>query len=278
MPPPVRRFSPAPGITVDVTLNSISISGRLECWGPEATAARAAQIQATLRRVWTRHFDDGFDVRCTVNVSYRPDSQTAADAVQIEIVAMAGPSNVSRSWGVGSRQMQLNANSADVYTWVVAHEFGHILGLADRYSEGIVSSVCGRFGCQRTNVVEHGYEGNLMGSHLGGMSSQNLSDLNEETAPSPWWIDDDDEVRTWVFSHSVEDVRALPTSQKIAAIQTLLGGWISDEDLNAIIRILQSVTDATEANRIRGAIDARTFSSLGQRTRYRLALAHMPGA
>jgi hypothetical protein len=38
---PVGRFSPAPGIFVDRTEKSVVITGAMELYGPEASAARA---------------------------------------------------------------------------------------------------------------------------------------------------------------------------------------------------------------------------------------------
>jgi hypothetical protein len=59
-------------------------------------------------------------------------------------------------------------------------------------------------------------------------------------------------------------------------IGTLMGGWISDADIAAIARICSSVTSKEEANAIRKGIDVLKFSSLGQRTRVRVAFSQMP--
>ena len=62
-----------------------------------------------------------------------------SNATQIEVLSgvQNSTSFVRRSWLVGSRYMRFYlSNNLD---WVPAHEFGHLLGLGDRYSEGIIS-------------------------------------------------------------------------------------------------------------------------------------------
>jgi hypothetical protein len=172
--------------------------------------------------------------------------------------------------------MVLNLNSAEALTWVVAHEFGHIIGLRDRYSESIMSRARGSFGGQRTNTVEAGYEGNLMGVHQGKLESRNVRDLVAETAPG--MLDDDNQVRDWISRHSRPELGALSANIKIRMITTLMGGWISDDDVSAMQQICRSVTDSGEARAIRGAITPRLIdmTSLGQRTQMRVALSQMP--
>ena len=52
---------------------------------------------------------------------------------------MRAPSQVS----VLTREMTLNANQTEAFPWLAAHEFGHVPGLKDRYSESIISSADG---------------------------------------------------------------------------------------------------------------------------------------
>jgi Domain of unknown function (DUF4157) len=270
---PVARFSPAPGIVVDRTERSVSISGAMELYGAEATPARAASIQSSINTTWTRTFPDGYSVTCNITVTHRGPGSSAGTATQIEAARISGPSHVS---SLGTRSMTLNANESDAFTWTPAHEFGHIIGLDDRYSESIMSSIGGMFGGTRTATVVPGYAGNVMAQTGGVLESKNVRDIAEENEPSPYWINDDDQVRDWVNAHSLSDVGRLSTPNKLRAIRTLMGGWISDEDVAAIVRICRSVTTRTEADAIRGAVDVLQMSSIGQRTTVRVAFAGMP--
>lgn len=273
---PIGRFSPAPGIWVDRTDRSIRITGTMETYGAEANIARTRTIQQSINSTWTSRFPDGYSIACNVTVTYRGTGASASsNKAQIEILNMAGPSNVSNLPFNGNK-MTLNATSQDVFTWVVAHEFGHVIGLDDRYSESIFSSIGGRFGCTRTNTVHPGYAGNMMAVHNGTLSSQNVADIASENDPSPYWINDDDHVRNWVRSHPTADITSLSTAHKLAAIRVLMSGWISSDDMGAIRKICQSVRDRNQANLIRNRIDLLTFTSLGQRMEMRIILTQMP--
>jgi hypothetical protein len=274
---PVQRYSPAPAIWVDRTDKSITITGEMELFGPEATSARAQSIQDSINNTWTQTFTDGYVVKCNITVRHRGPGVKAKDVTQIETDKMSGPSNVNRGWtSLGSRRMELNANESNAYTWTPAHEFGHILGMDDRYSESIMSRIKGQFGGQRTNTVHDGYAGNLMAVDNGKIESKNVRDLAVENEPSRWWINDDDQVRDWVNAHPLSDITKLSGDSKLRMIHTLMGGWISDSDLQAIKRIAASVTDAIEADRLRKGVDMTDFWSIGQRTAARVAFAKMP--
>lgn len=271
---PVARFSPAPGLILERTEKSVTISGKMELYGPEANAARAASIQNSINTTWTHTFPDGYSVTCNITVTYRGPGSTAGSATQIEADKLAGPSHVSP--GLGGRTMTLNANEATAFTWTSAHEFGHIIGLNDHYSESIISKVKGRLGGKRTTTIQSGYGGNIMAVSGGALESKNIRDIAEENEPSPYWINDDDQVRDWITGHSPSAIGKLSTPNKLKAIKTLMGGWISDADVTAIARICSSVTTKTEADAIRDGVDLLDFSSLGQRTRVRVAFVQMP--
>jgi hypothetical protein len=57
----------------------------------------------------------------------------------------------------------------------------------------------------------------------------------------------------------------------------LASGWISDDDVDAMLRICSSVTTGTEAKSIQNGVDLKLFSSIGQRTRMRVGFSQMPG-
>jgi hypothetical protein len=275
---PIGRYSPAPGIWVDRTEGSFRISGSMEMYGDEATVARASTVEQSINRIWTKTFSDGYSVTCNITVRYRgPGTGASSNAAQIEVLNpfFNGPSNVNTMPGMGNK-MTLNASSPNVFTWTAAHEFGHVIGLEDKYSESIVSSVRGTFGGTRTNTIQPGYEGNLMGAHGGTLGSRNLADLGSENEPSPFWMNDDDNVRNWVNVRPPAEIGRLSTTIKLRAIRTLMRGWISDEDVSAMGKICGSVTTRAEADAIRRGINLLDFTSIGQRTQMRVIFSRMP--
>jgi Domain of unknown function (DUF4157) len=271
---PVAKFSPSPGLFIERTENSVTISGAMELYGSQANASRAASIQTSINTTWTKIFPDGHSVSCNITVAYRGKGSKPGNATQIETDNTLGPSHVL--YGLNARSMTLNSNESGAFTWTPAHEFGHIIGLDDRYSEGIISKVKGLFGRERTTTTQSGYEGNLMAVHGGALESKNVQDIAKENEPSAYWINDDDQVRDWVNGHSFSDIGKLSTNNKLKAIKTLMGGWISDDDVAAITRICSSVTSSNEANTIRSGVNILGMTSTGQRTMVRLAFSNMP--
>src|SRR5262249_7258828 len=109
---PVERFSPNPGLWIDRTDNSITITGSMEMSGAQATAARALSVQSSINSVWTATFSGGFAVASRVSVRYL-GTGSASGVTQIIAVNMAGPSNVAGS----PRVMTLNATERLAFTW-----------------------------------------------------------------------------------------------------------------------------------------------------------------
>jgi len=269
---PVGRFSPARGVWVDRTLKSVTITGMLEMYGPEATIERAQQVQNTLNTVWTQDFPDGYAVKCNVVVRYRAPGSQDSGVTQIEVLRMVAPTSTLQTLS----RIQLNANETNVFNWAVAHEFGHLIGLRDRYTESIVSKIGGRLGRPRTVEIQPGYDGNLMAQDQGTLEGKNIADLAAETNPSSAWINDDNHVREWVNAHTPEEIRLLPASDKIKAIRTLMSGWICDGDVAAIVQICKSVNASPEARAIRDAVPVGDIVFQGQRYTVQMALDNMP--
>ncbi|MCW5748970.1 MAG: hypothetical protein KIT36_22460 [Alphaproteobacteria bacterium] len=270
---PVSRFSPSAGLWVDINGGSVVITGSMEMYGEEANAERAKSVQDSINKTWTKTFPDGYLVQTSVTVTYRGPGSAAGNATQIEVKKMSGASNVASSGG--GRKMTLNSTSQDVYTWVCAHEFGHVIGLDDRYTED-VGDVRQALGTPRHTTPTSGYNGNIMAEHGGGLESKNVGDVAAENNPSSWWVNDDDNVRNWVNSHGGPDIARLSTAAKLNAINILMSGWISDDDMDCIIKIMRNVRDKAEADAIRKGIDPLDFTSIGQRTQFRVAAARMP--
>lgn len=177
---PSGTANPGPGITVSYHDKSVTTSAALEVSGPEADATKASTIQGNINRRWTGSFPDGYAISTTARVSARAAGAGAAgDSTDIELTKSGGrPSVTGRHWLVGSRYVSLNLDRPNATDYTVAHEFGHLLGLGDRYSEGIVSRIGGLlFGSQRTTTPDAGYENNIMGVSGGDLESANVRDL-----------------------------------------------------------------------------------------------------
>jgi len=271
---PVGRFVPSPGITVDRSGTSVLIVGQMELSGPEATSIRADSVERSINDMWTRTFKDGFVITCKIHVSYRGPGTSAGASTQITAEKTAGPSHVRPA--IHGRAMILNANESDAFTWTPAHEFGHILGMKDRYSESIVSKIKSLWGGRRSTTVQSGYDKNLMGVVNGSLESKNVADIIAENEPSAYWKNDDDYIVSWVGSHSVAELAKLPTAEKLRAIWILQGGWISGDDLQAMGKICGVVKTTTEAASLRRGINLLIFSDIGQRTSMRVFLSKMP--
>lgn len=273
---PFGRFSPAKGLTVDTNDKSITITGQMEVYGSDATAPDAVRIQNTINKTWTQTFPDGYRVTCNVTVRYRAPGVPAGNVAQIEIVKTSGASNVNY---LNGRKMTLNTTThRDLrLDWTAAHEFGHVIGMEDRYSESIMSKLKNIVGMEREGTVAHkGYEGNLMGASGGAIGSQNLRDAIVENQPSPFWMNDDDQVRNWITSRASSEISNLSAANKIKAIKVLMGGWISDDDMRCIEKICLSVKTGAEARTIEASVQLNDFTSLGQRTQMRVIFSRMP--
>jgi hypothetical protein len=269
---PVQRFSPVPSIFLDRTGKHVDITGRMEMSGDEATMVRAASVQHHINNTWTQSFDDGYSCKCNITVRYlAPGVSPTPSTFQIYAKKQAGPSNV---YGVFTKAMELNASEKDTFTWTCAHEFGHVLGLEDKYVEGLISSIKGQFGGERTATVQPGYEGNLMAKTGGKFSGKNIADLIAEDEPSDF--DDDDQIRLWIIAHTRAQLSHVPDRDKLKMIEVLQSGWFSNDDLWAVKQICDSVLTQRGAEMIRNGIDLDDFNNSAQRAEVQAAFNRMP--
>jgi hypothetical protein len=104
----------------------------------------------------------------------------------------------------------------------------------------------------------------------GGLAGEAVADVLYEEATI-----DDDEIRSWVAGHDLNALGLLPVAEKLRLIFSMMKGWVSDDDIAAIVRILQSVTSGAEMGRLREQLRPQLLylSSVGQRTEIRVALA-----
>lgn len=273
-------FSPAQGIKVDRIERTIEISGGLDIFGTAATSAIAFTIQNTINHSWTKRFTDGFEIKCAVVATMRAPGASfnpAAFPVEVlDLVNAQAPSYVGWDSTGKPFKMTLNNKGTAVYSWVAAHEFGHVLRLADRYSESAASQASGMAGGARTTTVQAGYEKNIMGVHLGDLESKNVGDYINQTGKQTSWFMSDVQARDWILSHTAAQIGSLSTAGKIKALDLLYTGWISDNDLKAMVAVCGSVTTPVEAKAIRDSFDLGGMGGIGQRLQMKMALDNMP--
>jgi hypothetical protein len=107
----------------------------------------------------------------------------------------------------------------------------------------------------------------------GSIAGEELADVVYDEATV-----DDDEIRAWLSSTDLGSIGRTPASEKIRLIFSLMKGWISGDDVDAMVKVCQSVTTQNEMDLIRRAVSPHitSMSSIGQRTRLRIALARKP--
>lgn len=269
---PFGRFSPTKGIWVDKTERSLRISGQMEMFGDDASVATASQVQQTINSTWSFSFPDGNSVSCHVVIRFRPAGSPEGQVTQIEAGKMIQPSQ----WNKITKKLSLNTKEPGAFSWTAAHEFGHALGMGDRYTEPIWSKVSSLVGGPRRATADPGYEGNLMAEVNGWLTSQNVTDLAQENQPSPYWINDDDHARDWIMKHPASEIKRLSTANKLKAIKVLMSGWISDADMKAIGKICDNTSSKMESETIKRGINLMAFTSIGQRTEMRVIFTRMP--
>lgn len=271
-----QRFSPSAGIFVERVGQTMRISGRLELYGDKATPALATQLQNTINSMWTASFPDGSSVSCAVTVTYRKPGAAAGGVTTIEARSGLGGAYVSP--GPIANDMYLNMGNPIAATWTVGHEFGHVLGLVDRYSESVKSKVLGRFGVTRTSTIEVGYETSLMGMHGARLDQRTLADAMAESKSLTMRFSDlrDAGVRDWIDANGQAGLRKLPIEDRIAMFAALMEGWISGDDVRCMKAICASVTSRADAGKLRAAAGVEQMLSTAQRNEVRVALAGMP--
>jgi hypothetical protein len=259
----VGSYSPSPGIHVDRTGDSVRVSARLELYGDDASPEKAKEIEDKIRAAWNGRFGDGTTIATGVQVDYRqPGAPASPDATGIEMTRTTGPSHVNGF----TNEMTLNTNERDV-TNAAPHEFGHQIGLRDRYQESIVSKVSGMFGGDREASPEPGYQGNIM-SDLGPVQGKNVRDLADENIPTVF--SNDDQVRDWVSRSDAAEVATVATATKVRMVNSLMDGWISNDDVSAIESICRTARAGDQAEAVRAAVSARLGEMWGSEQRTRL--------
>lgn len=174
------------GINMSWTGNAISLSVSLDASGGSATAARANQVRNTIVRIWNASFDQGYRVTCQVDMRFASANDLQDNRSHIYIETNPSASYTNDFPTLYYATMTLNLPAAD-FAWTPGHEFGHMLGLRDHYSESLRSSMhdlCngstwtqGVCGGARSADIEPGWEGNLMAVTGGALQRKNLEEL-----------------------------------------------------------------------------------------------------
>ncbi|CAN5898858.1 hypothetical protein BH11BAC4_BH11BAC4_14770 [soil metagenome] len=165
------------GIWLNWSGNSIAITANLELSGAAATPDMANRMKQTIETIWNASFDQGYRVSCTVNMRFRGTGVEDSTRNQIIATVDGSATNVSPFPTLYYSSMNYHLNTTTVIDWTPAHEFGHMLGLDDHYSESIWSRIRDLCGYSRSTMVHPGWQGNIMAVHRGTMERRNLQEL-----------------------------------------------------------------------------------------------------
>jgi hypothetical protein len=85
---------------------------------------------------------------------------------------------------------------------------------------------------------------------------------------------DDDEIRAYTQQNDLQTIGVLPFEEKLKMIFSLMKGWVSDEDVKAIVKICKSTKNDSELRAIATILEPQLIhlTSIGQRTEIRFAL------
>ena len=170
-------YNPGPGLSLSLSGHAVTISANLELYGAGATTAIAGEFKSTIENYWNHTYDDGYSVKTNANVTVQGDKPDKSKT-RIDVINAKGVTNVAPTyWIAGANYMQYYTGSSK-NDWTPAHEFGHLLGLPDHYSESIISSIKGEINPNwRTSTEDKGWEGNLMARTGGVFEKKNIVEL-----------------------------------------------------------------------------------------------------
>jgi len=165
------------GIVFSWAGNAVRLKVDLEVSGEGATAALAAEIGKTIETIWNASFTDNYQVTSTVNTRFRIQGSEDSDRTQIYVTHDNATTYVRPFPTLYYAYMNYYINSETIASWTPAHEFGHLLGLDDKYEEGIRSRIHSMYGGSRSTPVIPGWEGNIMAAYKGTLQKRNLQEL-----------------------------------------------------------------------------------------------------
>lgn len=164
--------------------NTITIRADIEIYGDGATREKAEEIQSTIMKYWAKRPTDGgtwtyfdperkktYDVVFDVHVSLYGGKERSHPWI---IPGEWDPTNRKNYVNTPTEQVRSNVLGGDEGRWnksyvgTYAHEFGHLIGLNDRYHDGP----------DGYSVLDKGWESNLMAdSELGQVEQRNIDPI-----------------------------------------------------------------------------------------------------
>jgi hypothetical protein len=179
---------------ISIKGNVITVSTTIFIFGKDATASAASSIQQTITNSWAKQ-SNGKDWQYTDPTTKQIYTVQLDVSVQLyEGKANQSPLIIPDAWNPSSRNNYIevdNSTSRDyvrggdegawtVKKWVPAHEWGHLVGLDDRYTDPPNGG---------SSIPNAGWKGNIMGSFYGIVEQRNIDaivgdavkDLNTKT-------------------------------------------------------------------------------------------------
>jgi hypothetical protein len=177
----VGKVNPYPGCKIEWDLNKqVLINVDFQLIGTDADAQKAQKIQESINKFWNITWKTpvgDFNLITNVTVTYTSRPTYLKNAV-IELYKLKGKRSTIFKFGIGypqNRKMAINLEDGDL-EWTSAHEFGHYLGLDDRYTDKKAE------GDKTVSVSMPGWENTIMGAESGG--TVNIWTILELIA---WW-------------------------------------------------------------------------------------------
>ncbi len=84
---------------------------------------------------------------------------------------------------------------------------------------------------------------------------------------------EDSDIREGVATRSAEDLAGVAGTERVRMVNRLLSGWIADEDVDAAVRLLESIQSEEELDQVAGGIAESMDGMWSSRQRARLQLA-----
>jgi hypothetical protein len=171
--------SPYPGCKMVWDLNQrfFLIVVNFELSGVGADAAMASEIESSIRKYWNVTFGGTFHVLTSVYVEHKP-SNPSADRAKIVLFKHPSKRSTIAKFGSGypqNRHITLNTQNNWDVDWTPAHEFGHYIGMDDKYKDEKDAEG------KTVSVPLPGWEKNMMAEKRGLLSMWNIVEL------ALWW-------------------------------------------------------------------------------------------
>lgn len=171
-----------------ITINgtTITVSSQIYIYGEGASTSLASRIETAINSKWngagqTYTDEDGnvFDVVFNVTVSVYDSADPTNNPLVIPDAWNPESTNNYIKIKKGSGQSHVWAGDEDVWydgasNWTYAHEFGHLVGLDDRYHDKYYV-----FG--GPTVTDSGWETNIIGTYGGKIDQRNIDGIVGES-------------------------------------------------------------------------------------------------